>query len=134
LTWFGAIFAAVYALLYARFSSQWTYLAGVYNQIKAAQVRDRPAKEALAEWKAGFIEDCDDLHLVRKDMFASIAHEWLSSESDHGAGVRQTFDRYAPGGKMRREKIQSEVAAVVARRCSGYEPANARNLSEGGSQ
>jgi hypothetical protein len=35
--WFGAVFAAVYALLYARFSSQWTYLAGVYNQIKATR-------------------------------------------------------------------------------------------------
>ena len=31
ITWFGAIFAGVYALLYARFSSQWAYLAGVYN-------------------------------------------------------------------------------------------------------
>jgi len=126
LTWFGAIFAAVYALLYARFSSQWTYLAGVYNQIKAAQVRDKPAPEALAEWKAGFIEDCDDLHLIRKDMFASIVHEWLTSESDHGPGVRENFDRYTPGGKTRREKIQSEVAAVVARRRGGYEPSKLR--------
>jgi hypothetical protein len=65
ITWIGAIFATVYALLYARFASQWTYLAGVYNQIKAAQLRDKVDAGVLAEWKAGFIEDCDDIHLLR---------------------------------------------------------------------
>src|SRR5687767_5556602 len=30
LAWFGAIFGAVYFALYARFSSQWLYLADVY--------------------------------------------------------------------------------------------------------
>jgi hypothetical protein len=38
-TWPGAIFAAVWASLYARFASQWSYLAGVYNQIRQALVR-----------------------------------------------------------------------------------------------
>ena len=53
-TWIGAIFATVYALLYARFASQWNYLAGVYNQIKAAQLRDQVNSDVLAEWEAGF--------------------------------------------------------------------------------
>lgn len=42
LPWFGGIFTVVYAALYARFSSQWPYLAGVYNQIKAAETRLDP--------------------------------------------------------------------------------------------
>lgn len=35
--WFGALFAAVYAALYARFAAQWSYLAGVYNQLMQAR-------------------------------------------------------------------------------------------------
>jgi hypothetical protein len=57
---------------YARFSSQWSYLAGVYNQIKAAECRTGFQETVLAQWKAGFIEDAADLHLLRKAMFASI--------------------------------------------------------------
>ncbi|MES2822824.1 MAG: hypothetical protein V4732_04420 [Pseudomonadota bacterium] len=30
--WLGAILGAVYAALYARFASQWSYLSGLYNQ------------------------------------------------------------------------------------------------------
>src|SRR3982750_866105 len=35
----GVLFAGAYTAFYARFASQWSYLAGVYNQIMAAQVR-----------------------------------------------------------------------------------------------
>jgi hypothetical protein len=34
--WLGAIFAGAYVALYAPFSSQWGYLAGVCNQLKQA--------------------------------------------------------------------------------------------------
>jgi hypothetical protein len=112
ITWIGAIFATVYALLYARFASQWTYLAGVYNQIKAAQLRDQVNATALAEWKAGFIEDCDDLHLLRKPMFASIANEWITNGTDKDHVVRNLKD-HAPGGDKRLMRITSEVATVV---------------------
>src|SRR2546429_9313137 len=63
LPWFGAIFAAEYAALYTRFSSQWTYLAGLYNQIKAAEAQIATSKNkdiadtVLVPWQAGFIED-----------------------------------------------------------------------------
>jgi hypothetical protein len=74
---FGAILAAAYAALYARFSSQWTYLAGVYNQIKAAQCRSGECPpRPLAEWKAGFIADAMELHLADKALFASVISEW----------------------------------------------------------
>jgi hypothetical protein len=110
--WIGAIFATVYALLYARFASQWTYLAGVYNQIKAAQLRDQITPVVLAEWKAGFIEDCDDLHLLRKPMFASIANEWITNGTDKDHVVKNLND-HAPGGEKRLMRITSEVATVV---------------------
>jgi len=113
--WLGAIFTAVYALLYARFSSQWTYLAGIYNQIKAAQLREKVDPAILAEWQAAFIEDCDDLHLIRKPMFASIANIWLNDNSDHATKVIETFEKYSPGKKPRCDRLRLEVAAVVER-------------------
>src|SRR5690242_18530191 len=55
--WFGTIFAGAYAALYARFASQWSYLASVYNQIKATECRgDANEPPALAQWKAAFID------------------------------------------------------------------------------
>ncbi len=52
LPWLGALFGAVYAGLYARFASQWLYLANTYNQIKAAECRSESSARPLAEWKA----------------------------------------------------------------------------------
>jgi hypothetical protein len=113
--WFGALFGAAYAALYARFASQWSYLAGVYNQIKAAQARKDHDEVAVAEWRAGFIEDCDELHLVRKPMFASIVHAFLSDDMPAAAEIRKAFDLHTPGGEARRLRIESEVKAVVER-------------------
>ncbi len=75
LSWYGAIFAAFYAGLYSRFSSQWAYLAGLYNQMQEAQLaigrcRSRAQSRRLAIWNAAFIEDAEDLHLACKPMFA----------------------------------------------------------------
>lgn len=67
--WLGAVFTATYAALYARFSAQWSYLAGVYNQMMATQSEIEPsgkqpnALEEIQLWKAGFAEDAEDLHL-----------------------------------------------------------------------
>jgi hypothetical protein len=110
--WMGAIFVTVYALLYARFASQWTYLAGVYNQIKAAQVRTEIVPDVLAEWKAGFIEDADDLHLLRKPMFASIANVWLK-EGEGASPVKINLEKHMPGGKHRCERIEADATNVV---------------------
>lgn len=94
MTWYGGIFAAIYFSLYARFSSQWVYLAGVYNQIKAAEVRmnekepTEPALKALAEWKAGFIADADELHLAGKPLFASAILAW---GDDHSGRIKAAF-------------------------------------------
>lgn len=108
--WLGTVFAASYAAFYARFASQWTYLAGVYNQIKAAEGRKDASETAIAEWKAGFIEDAAELHLIRKRMFASIVHEWAGA---HEGKVRMAFENYAPGGKPRLDELIDQVSEVV---------------------
>jgi hypothetical protein len=118
--WFGAIFGGAYAALYARFSSQWTYLAGVYNQMKAAQARKDCDEQTLAEWRAGFIEDCDELHLVRKPMFASIVAAMLSDDAPLVETVRAMFDKHTPGGRARRDRIFAEVNVVVSQVGQAY--------------
>ena len=92
--WFGTLFAAAYVALYARFANQWAYLAGVYNQIKAAESRDNVNHSRIAEWQAGFLEDALDLHLLRKKMFRSIARVWLTNEE-----VRRCITSYTHDGR-----------------------------------
>lgn len=87
----GAISAGAYTALYARFASQWSYLAGVYNQIMAAQVRgvppDAEVRRALESWKAGFIEDAEDLHLTTKPMFAGVIVNMLGDADNPVRGA-----------------------------------------------
>jgi hypothetical protein len=93
LTWLGAMFAASYAALYARFAAQWSYLAGLYNQIKQAEAGNagnEAAKKYVAEWKAGFLEDSEELHLERKRIFASVIHAWGKDEDVRNAYIRDT--------------------------------------------
>ena len=122
--WLGPVFAGTYAALYTRFASQWTYLAGVYNQIKAAQSRKDANLDVIAEWKAGFIEDAADLHLIRKPTFASVAREWSRDPL-----VREMFIRHSPGGGARLQELRAAIAAVVgqkSRQLRAYERELAR--------
>lgn len=122
LPWFGAIFGAVYIALYARFSSQWSYLANLYNQIKAAEVAaitrltekkltNASAKEArqkLAEWKAGYIEDAEGLHLATKKSFAPIIWFWLRDDD-----VRNAYIHATPDGTKRCQLLIDAVKKVT---------------------
>ncbi|WP_456953332.1 hypothetical protein [Lysobacter sp. HA35] len=76
LPWVGAIFAGVYAAFYSRFAAQWSYLAGLYNQLMAtcASIPEahQSSSRALSTWHAAFIEDAVELHLAAKPMFASM--------------------------------------------------------------
>ena len=95
LPWAGAIFAAVYASLYTRFSSQWLYLAGLYNQIKAVEARTAGTPDArtiVAEWKAGFLEDAAELHLATKGLFASVWRLWGQDAAVKEYFIRNTFE------------------------------------------
>ena len=92
--WLGAIFAAVYAGFYSRYASQWSYIAGLYNQIMAASaVTTVPEEEneALLNWQAAFIEDCYHLHLDRKQVFAFVIKQMLGEEA-----VLKTFISCTP--------------------------------------
>lgn len=122
LPWFGVIFGAVYVALYARFSSQWSYLANLYNQIKAAEVAvltrlaekkltNASAKEArqkLAEWKAGYIEDAEDLHLATKKSFAPIIWFWFRDDD-----VRNAYIHATPDGTNRCQLLIDAVKKVT---------------------
>jgi hypothetical protein len=106
--WLGPVFAGAYAALYTRFASQWTYLAGVYNQIKAAQSRKDADLEVIAQWKAGFIEDAADLHLILKPTFASIVREWTKNRR-----VREMFEMHSPGGRARLQELRVAIGVAV---------------------
>ena len=112
--WFGAVFAATYAALYARFASQWNYVAGLYNRIKEAECRrtENPKKRwlAMSQWKAGFIEDADDLHLATKPMFAAVIEHWGRQDD-----VVIAFELGTVGGKERLKGILSRVDVAMDR-------------------
>jgi hypothetical protein len=117
LPWYGAIFAGAYAALYSRFSAQWTYLADLYNQIMAAQCAGPSDVEAITLWKAGFIEDADDLHLATKPIFASVIASMLKDEA-----VRQAFIAHAPGREARLNELEACVDAELKKTDERYNP------------
>ena len=99
---FGAIFAAVYFALYARFSSQWTYLSNLYNKIVETEARtctDECSAKITAAWKADFLEDADDLHLATKRVFAPLLVAWArdpevkKSYLEHMSRDESSFDK-----------------------------------------
>lgn len=98
----GAVFAFAYTALYARFASQWSYLAGVYNQIMAVKATDSDVdEEAMNNWEAGFIEDALALHLAAKPMFAAVIHSMLIRD-----GVRVAFVAGVAGGTVKLEAAE----------------------------
>ena len=104
--WFGAIYVAIYVALYSRFSSQWSYLAQVYNQImqSVAELPDNSSftdpplsswaislnlnrkREVYAIWMAGFIADAMEMHLARKGIFSECVHSMFEMK-----GVKEAF-------------------------------------------
>ncbi len=102
--WYAAVFAGIYTALYARFASQWSYLAGLYNQIKNAETHAGCSSDALADWQAGFIEDAEELHLASKPLFASVIRDWGKK-----AQVENRFVKHGPGGKAWFDKLMTRV-------------------------
>lgn len=74
--WIAAAFAGLYTAFYAKFSSQWSYLAGVYNEIKRAESVEKRDEEKIAEWKAGLIVDAMALHLENNSVFEPLIDVW----------------------------------------------------------
>lgn len=104
ITIYGPVFAAIYIALYSRFSSQWAYLANLYNQIKQTEATPAVDKTILDHWKAAFIEDADELHLSLKPMFAIIIRAWACEQ-----GVRTAFEEAVPDGQRRINDMLSEI-------------------------
>lgn len=117
LSWGGAIFGAVYAALYARFASQWNYLADLYNSIKSAEAASCQNNGALAEWKAAFIEDAQVLHLATKESFVSVIRAWGGDSA-----VKKAFSEHAPGGEVRLKELLDRVEPVYDRCSQKYAP------------
>ena len=112
ITWFGILFGSVYAALYTRFSSQWAYLANLYNMIKQSACNDQVSEDVLAEWKAGFIEDAEYLHLAHKENFVSIISAWGNEDK-----VKAKYIEFTPGGEIRHTKLMNEIAARYTTIC-----------------
>lgn len=112
--WLGALFGATYAALYARFASQWRYMADLYNSIMAAQVSGVSANGArqrsLANWKAAYVEDLEDLHLISKPMYAQLAKDLLEDEQ-----VRSQFRKCTLGGRARLAEIDRVINKAIRR-------------------
>mgnify|MGYP000396777081 CR=1 FL=1 len=104
LPWFGIIFGFVYAALYARFAAQWTYLANLYNQIKQAETNQKINKKALAEWKAAFVVDADNLHLLTKPLFASVVKYWARDKE-----LRRNLKTFSPDEQRGHKAILARV-------------------------
>ena len=107
ISWYGIIFAAVYTGLYARFAAQWSYIAALYNQIKQAECSMHNA-DVMAEWKAGFIEDVENLHLANKESVAPIVNAWASEEL-----VREKYIAHTPGGQKRFDLLIQRVESCI---------------------
>jgi hypothetical protein len=115
----GAFFAAAYVALYTRFAAQWTYLAGVYNQIMAARLREPEGEEGkitLNRWQAGFVADAVELHLALKPMFAPVVFGMLEKEAVRAA--------YADAnGEAETQALESRLRKVLKISSSATPPA-----------
>lgn len=92
---------ASYLALYARFVSQWSYLAGLYNLIKQAEAVTGANKCVIAEWKAGYLEDAENLHLAGKNNLAPVLHAWVKDR-----GVVKAYIKNTPGGANRLRQLR----------------------------
>ncbi len=111
LTSTAVVFGSVYTALYARFAAQWRCLADVYNKIKEAEVKYSTqvgAESRIAEWKAGFAEDAQELHLATKKIFAPVIRTWLADEK-----VKEAFINYTTGGEVRYRNLMKSVLWAV---------------------
>jgi hypothetical protein len=119
ISWLGILIGTLYAGLYARFSSQWIYLANLYNNIKRAQTAKEINEDALAEWKAAFIEDAEDLHLAYKTMFSSIINAWARDSK-----VVSIYEEYTLDGKSRLTSLLSAIRDIHGFPVPGAETPN----------
>lgn len=107
--WAGAIFAAAYAALYARFAAQWNYLASLYNQIVATsltlELQESKSDPRMHGWRAAFVEDAIDLHLAGKSMFRDAIVHYLSVDQ----GVLNAFVNHTSGAAAKIDELERRL-------------------------
>jgi hypothetical protein len=108
-TWLGAIFAAAWSSLFARFVSDRNYLAGVVNQMRQAQMsRGEKEFDFLHLWQAGFIADAYDLHLATHPLFGPFILRLLR---DYHESVGTKVENHTNVGANGRAQLQKWLEA-----------------------
>lgn len=108
--WYAYTFAAVYAALYARFSSQWQYLAGLYNDLMAKTVDlkgiEKDESGLLAIWWAAFIEDAEMMHLATNKTYGTPI-KYLLESNKHT--VREVYSRSRKNGEAHLKELERRL-------------------------
>jgi hypothetical protein len=110
--WAAAIFGAVYVALYTRFSSQWSYLADLYNQQLALAVTitdEQLNGDNFVRWQAAFVEDAVCMHLAKKEGFSNAVYMTLQD-----SGVREALEKDPGFGKDKFRKLEAELKNILS--------------------
>ena len=113
--WAGAIFGGVYIALYSRFSSQWSYLADLYNQQISAALfltREELNGDNFAIWQAAFIEDAVCMHLAKKPGFSNAILGMLKEEKTRN--ILEEEDVHF--GKEKVKRLEQSLEKAVKRK------------------
>ena len=105
--WLGAIFGGTYAAFYSRFSSQWTYLADLYNQQMsvASTIKDEDFNnENFQKWQAAFIEDAVHMHLATKIGFSNVIYELLDED-----GIKEVLLKQEHFGEKKYNELKARL-------------------------
>ncbi len=114
LPWFGVLFGGIYVALYSRFSSQWSYLASLYNslmqlecQAPRSELKEGAKLERRAMAWAAFIDDAWTMHLAAKPSFSSAIRALLSEEN-----IRTVVDRWYADHKPEYKAFQRRIGFI----------------------
>ena len=103
-TWVGAIFAAAWSSLFARFVADRNYLAGALNQMRTAQATGKIEDyKFLHLWQAGFIAEAYDLHLATSPVAGPVIYRLLTRPDC--APVREQVDSSTHLGTGDRQQL-----------------------------
>lgn len=68
------------------------------------------AAERIAAWKAAYVEDAEDLHLVTRPMYAHLVADMLRD-----ADVRRMYLSSALGGRVRLSALRGKIFPIIGR-------------------
>jgi hypothetical protein len=108
--WLGAIYLAVYAALYTRFSNHMSYLSNTYNLLMQTQasLEDPDDNMKIQNWKVALVEDAEDMHVATKRMFSVLCLYILNDPT-----LGPLFEANTANGKERRVKLQKTLLKAI---------------------